>query len=281
MTSTGRSRRRVGGERRCNFSGVLIVCAGLQACAVGATSERSTGTGASVATATSVVTPASGGATGALIDDPEALAVATRSGRLQGQSLVALAEARVGTRSVLIVWPIFNDGATRPVSDDPVGVTLELGADGTLQLRDAGWNPRDRTGRALALQLGSESFERVDRAQGAPLEELPRRIAEAFEGFASACASGDRAGATRWARAMAALFSWEALAFEDVVPEMLWAAASGDYQLAHGETALLDQGQRARITAVITYRGRAHRIHVIAAPRAAREGSWVITGADE
>jgi hypothetical protein len=179
------------------------------------------------------------------------------------------------------VWPIFNEHATRPVSDDPVGVTLELGADGTLQLREAGWNPRDRTGRALALQLGSASFERVDRAQGAPLEALPRRITEAFDGFASACASGDRAGAARWARAMATLFSWEALAFEDVVPEMLWAAASGDYQLAHGETELLDGGARARITAVITYRGRPHRIHVIAAPRAERGGPWVITSATE
>lgn len=230
------------------------------------------------------VTSSSGGASTvspAMIDDPEALSVAGRHSRLAGQTLVPLAEARVGNRSVLIVWPVFNgDAASRPASDDTVGVTLELRSDGTLVALDASWNPRDRTGRAISLQLGSERFERVDRSTGAALEELPRRISEAFDGFRSACASGDRAGAVRFARAMASLFSWDVVAYEDVVTEMLWAASTGDYQLAHGSTERID-ATHARITAVITYRGSPHTITVIATPKEPSGDRWVITSAAE
>ncbi|MBL8683188.1 MAG: hypothetical protein JNK05_28730 [Myxococcales bacterium] len=212
-----------------------------------------------------------------MIDDPEALAAVARHPRLAGRSVIALGEARVGTRSVLIVWPAFDATSARPASDDTVGATIELGSDGRLAVIDAGWNPRDRTGRALALQLGTDRYERIDRSRGATLDELPAKITEAFNGFAAACAAGDRGRATSAAQAMASLFAWEVVAFEDVVTEMLWAAASGDYQLAHGETTLLDGGRRARVTAVITYRGTAHRIGVIATPRGDASGRWVIT----
>jgi hypothetical protein len=202
-----------------------------------------------------------------------------RDRRLAGRTLVILAQARIGNRSAWIVWPVFDrDTSTRPASDDPMGVTLELRSDGTLAVIDVGWNPRDRTGRAIAHQLGSERFERVDRSTGASLEELPRRIIEAFEGFRLACASGDRVAAVRFARAMAELFSWDVLAYEDVVTEMLWAASTGDYQLAHRATERIDAGH-ARITAVITYRGSAHTITVMATPKSPSSDRWVITSA--
>ncbi len=212
-----------------------------------------------------------------MIDDPEALAAVARHPRLAGRAVIALGEARVGTRSVLIVWPAFSAASARPATDDTIGATIELGTDGTLVVTDVGWNPRDRTGRALSLQLGSDRYERIDRSRGATLEELPAKITEAFNGFAAACAAGDRGRATSAAQAMASLFAWEVVAFEDVVTEMLWAAATGDYQLAHGETTMLDGGRRARVTAVITYRGTPHRISVIATPRADGSGRWVIT----
>lgn len=257
--------------RSCKNRVGLIVCALVSACAGQPVDERS-GREAPL----SVV---SSGGSAAMIDDPEALAVAARHPRLAGRTLVALGEARVGNRSVLIVWPVFNgDASTRPASDDTIGVTLELRSDGTLSALDAGWNPRDRTGRAIALQLGSERFERVDRSTGAPLEELPRRISEAFDGFRLACANGDRVAAVRFVRAMAELFSWDVVAYEDVVTEMLWAASTGDYQLAHGSTERID-ASHARITAVITYRGSAHTITVIATPKAPSSDRWVITSA--
>lgn len=217
-----------------------------------------------------------------LIDDPEALAVIARHPRLGGRAIVPLVEARAGTRSAIVVWPVFTSDSTRPVSDDPIGVTLDLGPDGTLSVIDAGWNPRDRTGRALALQLGTDRYERVDRSEGASLDALPRRIREAFDGFRAACRAADRARAIAAARAMASLFAWEVLAFEDVVTEMLWAASTGDYQLEHGATEMLDGGRRARVSAVITYRGAPHSISVIATPRDAARTRWIISaeGAD-
>jgi hypothetical protein len=257
--------------RRCKKSAVSIVCALLSACVTQPADER--------AQRDSPLSAVSSGGSASMIDDPEALSVAARHPRLAGRTLVALGEARLGNRSVLIVWPVFNsDASTRPASDDTIGVTLELRSDGTLVALDAGWNPRDRTGRAIALQLGSERFERVDRSSGAPLEELPRRISEAFDGFRAACAGGDRAAAVRHARAMAELFSWDVVAYEDVVTEMLWAASTGDYQLAHGSTERID-ATRARITAVITYRGSAHTITVIATPKGPSSDRWVITSA--
>ncbi len=264
-------------SNRCVFAAQLIVCALLSAahsrCRSAVDSDPTRGT--------TVAREGSSGqsADRAMMDDPEALAVAARHPRLAGRTLIALAEARVGTRSALIVWPLFDASSSRPVSDDPVGVTLELGSDGTLTALSAGWNPRDRTGRALSLQLGTEQFERVDRSEGAPIEALPSRISAAFDGFRAACAAGDRAAATRAARAMASLFAWDVLAYEDVVTEMLWAASTGDYQLAHGATTMLDDGRRARVTAVITYRGTAHTITVIATPRPAAPDRWVITSA--
>ena len=263
---------------RCNLSAKLIVCAALSAALVRCATVSD---GAAAHPEDAGAARSSGGsAARSMIDDPEALAVAARHPRFEGRTLIALAEARVGTRSALIVWPLFDATSTRPVSDDPIGVTLELAADGTLTALTGGWNPRDRTGRALALQLGTDRFERVDRSEGAPLDELPRRISEAFDGFRAACAAGDRLRATSAARAMASLFAWEVLAYEDVVTEMLWAASTGDYQLAHGATTMLD-ASRARVTAVITYRGTNHTITVIATPRAGATDRWVITGASE
>jgi hypothetical protein len=244
-------------------------------------------TGATDADAGTAVTSAGGEATHTVqaADDEaadrqrrtEALAIASGHRSFEGRTLIALAEARVGTRTAWIVWPAFGADGGRPVSDDTMGVTLDVTPEGTLTVINAGWNPRDRTGRALAAALGAERFERVDRAQGAPLDELPARITEAFEDFRAACSVRDRPRATRAAQRMAGLFAWEVVAYEDVVTEMLWAASTGDYELSHGSTTLLDGGARARITAIVTYRGRPHTIAVIAVPRRDGSGRWIIT----
>jgi hypothetical protein len=264
---------------------VIAVCLALSACANSSSAARddrraSDATSGGSMTSNEQATNTQGMAS--LIDDPEALAVIARHPRFGGRALVPLVEARAGTRSAIVVWPVFTSDSTRPVSDDPVGVTLDLGPDGTLSVIDAGWNPRDRTGRALALQLGTDRYERVDRSEGASLDALPARIREAFDHFRAACRAADRARAIAAARAMASLFAWEVLAFEDVVTEMLWAASTGDYQLEHRATELLDEGRRARVSAVIIYRGTPHSINVIATPRDPARTRWIISseGAD-
>ncbi|MDP3277434.1 MAG: hypothetical protein Q8Q09_19765 [Deltaproteobacteria bacterium] len=211
------------------------------------------------------------------LDDPEILAALAEHPSFAQRTLLPLCGARFGTRIALVVWPMFDpQGASaeglRLATDDAVGVTLDRGPDGSLVVLRAGWNPRDHSGRTLIAQLGSERYTRMGVSEGAPLQALSSRVFAHYAGFSNAMTEQNRTQAYAHAQAMRALFAWDVLAYEDVLPEMLWAASTGEYVLEERSVEVLSPTQ-GRIVGSIRYRGRQHPIEVLAEQTDSHEGA--------
>jgi hypothetical protein len=209
-----------------------------------------------------------------VLEDPEALR-ALRS--VYGeQQVVALAAARSGSRFAIIGWPVFAGQSTAIQSDNSVGTTLDLTPEGRYVVVSFGWNPRDRTGRALLSALGATQYQTVGQPEGAPLAELPQRIESLFAAFSQATRERNQPQALQIIRAMTQLFEWHVTAFGDVLTEMLWAASSGRYTLRHRATQRIND-TTARIVAVVNYRGREVELAVTATARRDNPALWLIS----
>jgi hypothetical protein len=199
--------------------------------------------------------------------DPAAVAPATRDlprerveARFPGKTVGIAAEVELGDLRAAIVWPMLEGGG---FVDDEI-VAIAFARDG----RRGRWRPHGEAitlstkgGRdALRGLLGGEALV-VDRRCGLEKESLAAHLNDQLAAFKAAHARGDAPAAVLAYEELARAFSFELIAYDDVLPEWLIAATTdggitldlrpgdnGEWYAA--EIQLGDQVERGRVPLV-------------------------------